>query len=930
MLTTENKKLKTARKVCRKCGATIFANAPQGICSVCLLKTGLGPLSEKIDETFEPPGPMLMALGDYELLEEIGRGGQGIVYRARQKSLNRTVAVKVIGLGHWGSTPHLRRFRQEAEAAARLEHPQIVPIYEIGERDGSCYFSMQFIEGGQLDEILRREAMPARRAAELLVKIARTVQFAHEHGILHRDIKPGNILLDRHREPHLTDFGLARLIEQESTVTNSFDLLGTPSYIAPEQAAGHVKDLTAAADVYGLGAVLYQMLTGEPPFAGGTTYETIRMVLETEPRNPRLRNPKVDVDLATICLKCLEKDPRKRYPTAAALAEDLERWLRHEPVQARPANAFTRTRKWIRRNPTMAALIPSLAAVAVLAFIAFWNHEPAALPAGIAVLPFQNLSDDKASASLADGLQDDILTKLAKIAQLKVISRTSVMSYRGQHNIRQIGDALRVSHVLEGSVRKIDNRIRLNAQLIDARTDTHVWAEQYDRDSSEIFALQSEIAQKVAEQLGAKISAAEKLSIERPPTTDLVAFDLYTRARNLFLAATNSNSGKEDLLEAADLLNQALARDPSYFEAYCQLGAIDDLLYILGHDHTDRRLSLAEAAIDAAFRLRPNAGEAHLARADNFYSGYLNYEQALTELDLARKSLPNDSRVFELRGLVKNRQGKFEEALPELEHAMELDPRNVYRLEQIAQAYWFLRRYPEARAVYDRALAIEPNNVQIRTYRGDLDLAWKADSHPLHQVIDSLRDNNPRALHEIADSWVICALADRDPAAAKAALIAAGENMPLNDNAVHFNRSFVEGWIARLENDEAKARAAFESARAEQEKIVQAQPGYAPPLCVLGVIDAALGRKQEALSECRRAVELLPVEKDAFNGPLMIQWFAVSAAWVGEKDLALDQLTKDTHVPGTLNYGWLKLFPFFDPLRGDPRFEAIVASLAPK
>src|SRR6476620_6583306 len=332
---------KNGVRVCAKCGATGFADSPRVFCSVCLFKTGLGSLEDEKDGEHKPTR-IPMEFGDYELLEEIGRGGQGVVYRARQKSLNRTVALKVIGLGKWSSTPHLKRFRHEAEAAASLEHPQIVPIYEIGERDGSCYFSMQFIEGGQLDQILKREPMSSRPAAELLVKIARTVQFAHEHGILHRDIKPGNILVDKNGEPHLTDFGLARLIEQQSTVTNSFDVLGTPSYMSPEQAAGHTKELTAAADVYSLGAVFYQMLTGEPPFAGGTTYETIRMVLASEPRNPRTRNPKVDVDLATICLKCLEKDPKRRYSSALAFAEDLERWVKHEPIHARRVGVFTR------------------------------------------------------------------------------------------------------------------------------------------------------------------------------------------------------------------------------------------------------------------------------------------------------------------------------------------------------------------------------------------------------------------------------------------------------------------------------------------------------------------------------------------------------------------------------------------------------------
>ena len=273
-------------------------------------------------------GTMLGDFGDYELLEEIGRGGQGVVYRARQKSLNRTVALKVVRTGQWATTAHLKRFQLEAETAASLDHPNIVPIYEVGERDGSCYFSMKFIEGGSLDQLVRHEPMPMRRAVELIAKLARTVHYAHEHGILHRDIKPGNILVDAKGEPHLTDFGLARLAETESTVTRTIETLGTPSYMTPEQALGNNDQLTSATDVYGLGAVFYHLLTGHPPFAGGTTYDTIRLLLETEPRHPRLWNPKIDRDLATICLKCLEKNPQHRYPSALALAEDLERWLR--------------------------------------------------------------------------------------------------------------------------------------------------------------------------------------------------------------------------------------------------------------------------------------------------------------------------------------------------------------------------------------------------------------------------------------------------------------------------------------------------------------------------------------------------------------------------------------------------------------------------
>src|SRR6266576_1199917 len=526
-------------RICRNCGAKILSDAPQGLCTGCVLEAAIGgfpdavagvadrgdankPQSHKATRGAE----LLGDLGDYELLEEIGRGGQGVVFRARQKSLNRVVALKVIRLGQWASKAHLKRFRLEAEAAARLEHPGIVPIYEVGERDGSCYFSMQFVEGGQLDEVVRRAPMSIRQAAELIAKVARTVHYAHQHGILHRDIKPGNLLLDAKGEPHLTDFGLARLVETESTMTRTLDVLGTPSYMAPEQAMGNNSAISSATDVYGLGAVLYQLLTGQPPFAGGATYETIKLLLDTEPKQPRLLNPKIDRDLSTICLKCLEKDPKRRYASALALAEDLEHWLKHEPIQARHTGVFTRGKKWVRRNPTSAALMTSLVALAAAAGWIIWKSEFITHPVttGIAVLPFENLSDEKEHTAFADGVQDDILTKLAKIGDLKVISRNSVMEYRGKRNMRQIGDALHVSHVLEGSARRSGDRIHLNAQLIDTRSDTHVWAEEYDRNLNDLFAIQAEITQKVAEHLHAKLSASEKASVEERPTQDLVAY----------------------------------------------------------------------------------------------------------------------------------------------------------------------------------------------------------------------------------------------------------------------------------------------------------------------------------------------------------------------------------------------------------------------
>ena len=548
----------------------------------------------------------------------------------------------------------------------------------------------------------------------------------------------------------------------------------------------------------------------------------------------------------------------------------------------------------------------------------------------IAVLPFENLSRDPDNAYFADGVQDEILTNLGRIADLKVIGRISVMQYKSGvgRDLRKIGHELGVANVLEGSVQRFGNRVRVSAQLVDARSQRQLWGQTYDRDLADVFAIQSQIAMAIAEELHAKLSANEKSEIERSPTNDIAAFDLYSRAK--LLLASFSSTEKADLLQAADLLNQAVARDPSFFRAYCQIAYAHDALYFFGHDHTPARLAMAEAAIQAAFRLRPDAGEAHLARAWNLYWGYLDYHGALAELEVGRQTLPNDPQIFYLTGLIQRRQGHCEDSIRTLERAVDLDRRNSGLLQQVAVNYAVLGRYAERQLWLDRVLAFEPDNTLTKVLRATVDFEWRADTKPLHQTIDSVRATSPAAVPSIADWWLVCALAERDAAAARHALIAAGEN-PINLGIdVLSNRPFMEGVIARMAKDDDKARSAFTAARAEQEKIVEAEPNFGPPWCVLGLIDAALGHKEEALREGRRAVELLPVEKDAIRGPAMIKYLAMIAAWVGDNDLACQQLVVAARPPLTVTYGQLKLLPFWDPLRGDPRFEQIVASLAPK
>jgi TolB-like protein/Tfp pilus assembly protein PilF/predicted Ser/Thr protein kinase len=876
-----------------------------------------------------------MDFGDYELLEEIGRGGQGVVYRARQKSLNRTVALKVIGLGRWASTPHLKRFRHEAEAAASLEHPQIVPIYEIGEREGSCYFSMKFVEGGQLDEVVRRERMSTRRAAELLVRIARTVQFAHERGILHRDIKPGNILLDRHGEPHLTDFGLARLIEQESTVTNSFDVMGTPSYMAPEQAAGRAKELTAATDVYALGAVFYQMLTGQPPFAGGTTYETIRLVIETEPRNPRLWNPKVDVDLVTICLKCLEKDPKKRYETAEALAKDVERWLRHEPIHSRRAGVITRSRKWVRRNPVLAAVAPLVAALVAIVAVLFWKDAAEQPPsAGIAVLPFENLSEDKDNAYLADGIQGEILTRLSKIADLKVISRASTQNYKSRpENLRDIARQLGVAHILEGSVQKSGEAVRVNVQLIKAANGSHLWTDTYDRKLIDIFTVETEVARAIADQLRTKLTGQEEQVIADKPTGNPEAYDAYLRGLAYSLRPTYVPANS---LGAQRYLREAVRLDPKFALSWALLSYVDAREYITRN--LQPTLALREEtrlAAETALTLQPNLGEAVLAKGYYHYACQKDYKSAERYYEQARQLLPNSSRIPELLAYAARRQGRWDQSESYFNEAERLDPRNVYLLTQHAQTHILLRRFPEALRKLEQVLNITPDDpdtlaimAAIAQAEGDLPRA-SALLAPIRLAVD-----DPSVLK----TQVYQAILERRPAPVIAAL---KEILVKPDSALGFyngERRFWLGWAQEVGGDHASAQETWQQARSELESFLKEQPENNSLTEGLALTNMFLGNKAAALSWAEGAIAATPIEKDAMTGPRELDILARVAAQAGEPDRAIAALQKLLSIPYSgalvesvpLTPALLRLDPMFDPLRGDARFEKIVSSLAPK
>jgi serine/threonine protein kinase/tetratricopeptide (TPR) repeat protein len=937
----------TAIMVCERCGTKILADAPEGLCTACLFEAGLDLLVDKPVAAVGDPGQPASSrqvgitpnqaktfgdFGDYELLEEIGRGGQGVVYRARQKSLNRVVALKVIGLGHWATDAHLKRFRREAEAAASLDHSSIVPIYEVGERDGSCYFSMKLVEGGELDQVAKREPMPIRQAAELIAKVARTVHYAHEHGILHRDIKPGNILLDQKGEPHLTDFGLARLVESESTVTRTMEVLGTPSYMAPEQAVGNNRAISSATDVYGLGAVLYQLLTGHPPFAGGTTYETIKLLLDTEPRQPRLWNSKIDRDLSTICLKCLDKNPKRRYSSALALAEDLERWIKHEPILARRTGIFTRGRKWVRRRPAIAALVASLIALAASSGWIFWKTEvipnKVGITDGVAVLPFENLSADPDNAYFANGIQEEILTRLASIAGLKVISHTSTQQYQSKpRNLREIANQLGVANIVEGSVQKAADQVRVNVQLVNGQSDSHLWAETYDRKFTDIFGVESEIAKRIAESLQAKLTGREEQALAVKPTNNPEAYDAYLRGLAFEARASPPR-------EAAGFYERAVQLDPSFAVAWARLSRADAFLYFVAEDQTAARRDAAKRALENAQKLQPSSSETQLALGYYQYWVLRDYEVAKTTFKQLRKLLPGSSEVLEALAVVTRREGNWDESISFWEQGLALDPRNTELLSDAAETYAVLRQFPAALKLYDRALDIMPNDsdligLKVRIYQAEGNLQEAA------KLLAEVNAETPSA--SAFGSKITQLTLERNLSEAVRLLEARLAQF-------HFPSEIGNGYTQtslamaqRIAGDSAGAKASAEQARNTLEALSKDQPDSYALAEPLSQAYAVLGEKNSALKEGERAIMLLPNVKDRMRGPAREENLALIQTIFGENSRAISTLAQLLETPyesrryvaTPITPALLRLDPIWDPLRADPDFQKLCQEKQP-
>jgi TolB-like protein/Flp pilus assembly protein TadD/tRNA A-37 threonylcarbamoyl transferase component Bud32 len=911
---------------CRACGAT--TRLGNGLCLSCTLREALNEDCEGSRESFEAAlvqsevKDTHWRVSNYEVLEEIGRGGMGVIYRARQRHSRRIVALKRMVSYHADSRETRERFRREAEAAASLDHPNILPIYEVGQgEDGLPFFSMKYAAGGSLQKAARALRREQRECVRLMAKVARAVQCAHEHGIVHRDLKPGNILLDAHAEPFVSDFGLAKWLDTNSDLTRTLAIFGTPGYIAPEQARGST---SPTSDVYSLGAILFDLFTGRPPFLGEHALAVIEQASEKPAPRLRLLVPSLDRDLETIVARCLESDPKGRYQSAGALADDLERWLRHEPIRARRVGILARGGKWVRRNPTSATLIAALVvlAAAIVGVMVWKNESPhpmPSLPAGIAVLPLQNLSEEKENAYFADGIQDELLTNLSKIRDLKVISRTSVMQYKSgiTRNLKEIAQQLGVSNVVEGSVRRSGSHVRVSVQLIDAKTNRHLWAQNYDRTLADSVALQGDLATEIATALGGTLSPQEKARVQAKPTKNTAAYDAYLRGR-AFAARSFQKSYEDNAIQS---YQEAVRLDPGFALAWARLSIA------VGHnpwDPSPAQLTSVKDAVDHALSLDPDLPETHLAVGYYRY-GQHDYTGALAEFQQAEQGLPNNAEVIEAIALVQRRLGHWEEAVTGLRRTIELDPRYHDAYENLAGTYRWLRRFPETLATVDQLLAWEPNDV-IALGRKAAALWAMGDLHAVEPLL-----TNPG--FDSYDRGVQALFQRRYAAAIE--IFSAPPPSNLAPSPSTSERQLFLGLSQRRAGDLAAAHVTYQKAvqdfQRDLEKVVHGSWHEAWLRTCLGRAYAGMGEAASAIAEGEKAIAIDPASKNPVNGPVWEEKLANIYALLGDADHAIPVLKRllQTTYAGAITPALLRLDPIWDQIRNDPRFQDLAADGKP-
>jgi TolB-like protein len=946
-----------AKRACSVCGTLLADDSP--FCPVCAFQQALGtqiyPVSNSSSELrFEHYTVLQNAEGKPF---ELGRGAMGVTYKAFDVHLQRPAALKIINAQFLGNESARARFVREARAAASVRHQNVATVFHIGESGGNYYYAMELVEGESLAALIRCSGcLGADLSLDILEQAAAGLVAIQKQHLVHRDIKPSNIMVssqDRMLENvKIVDLGLAKGAAEENTLSTVGAFVGTPAYASPEQFAGIALDIRS--DLYSLGITLWEMLSGKVPFGGSPgelMYQHQHAALPTE----KLRN--VAAPIIALLEVLLAKDPSQRFqnPTQLLRAVAKVREARGSELPLSPKElrsvgdqiTVQSPKRRLKKRAFRWVLATGLCLAGLLAWffysgyrVPFFNEqgtEAVAPKKSIAVLPFDNISPNKDDAYFADGVQDEILVNVARISQLRVISRTSVMQYRSETrpDLRQIANALGVANILEGTVRRAANRVRITIELVDAQTDRTIWSESYDRDLTDIFAIQSEVAQTIANKLTATLSPEEKKSIEAKPTENLEAYDLYLRAKKLIdygqVNPLPTGNYEKPLLEAINFLEQAVSLDPKFTLAYCAAAFAHDELYH-SYDLTPTRRSLGDAAINNALRLQPDLPEVQLRYAYHLYRCYRDYERARAHLAIARHEMPNNSEAMVISAYMDRRQGNVQKAIQELNEAIEVDPRNP--MTELANTFYMAREFSACERAYDRSIKLAPDHPILKVLKAYFVTFMKTGSNAAFRSELAALPASIGEDRDVLDWRLLCALLDHNWQQATDLIgkFNGGDddgNFAYAQVPVPATCSLI--LIARLQGVQADVNSSFAQIREQLNQEVQKseRDGNAQLLSQLAVVDALLGRKSDAITEAKRATQMLPVSKDALDGPGVLLNLAIVYAWTNELDLAFETLDS-SKIPNGIYYGQLKLDPYWDPLRKDPRFEKLLAELAPR
>ncbi len=878
-------------------------------------------------------------ISNFEIVEIIGRGGMGVVYLAHDTKLDRSVAVKSIPAELQASSTAQARFKREAKLLASLNHPNIAAIHDIIEQDESAvYLILEYVPGETLAQRIAREPLKLEEALSIGRQVAEAVSAAHEKSIVHRDLKPGNIMITPEGGVKVLDFGLAKTSGSEgkgseTTVTQPGRVMGTPAYMSPEQACGKPTDKRS--DIWSFGCLMYEMLTGHLPFEGQTATEILARIIEREP-DWEVLPQETPTNIRTLLRRCLEKKPQRRLRDIGNAAIEISETL-NIPVTAPPVT----TPSSISLKPQITAghklrttaTIVVAAFVIVLSFIAVQLISKKEVPPPLkeirrlVVLPFENLGSTE-DEYFADGITEEIMSRLSAIRTLGVISRTSAIQYKNSNKtIRQIGQELGVEYVLEGTVRwdrpsEGPSRVRVTPQLIRVSDDTHLWSDRYDAVLADIFQVQSDIAEQVAQALDITLLEPERRALASRPTENMEAYEYYLRGNEYLYRGYLKN----DFMIAIQMYEKAVELDPTFALAYTRLARAHDKMYWHYYDRSEERLEMEKQAVDKAFQLNPNLPEVYIALGWYHYHGYLDYDRALEQFAIARKSQPNNSKILEGIGYVQRRQGKFEEAVANIKRASELDPlSSVLRISLIG-TYMLLRKYPEVERCCERIILLRPDWGEGYFRKAWLYLRWEGSTEKARAVLQEGLENIKSAeeLVFIVNSLVNIDVFDGNYQEALDRLSLKPKD--IGDQFSFIPNSLRCALIYRYMNKKEPAKKYYDEARSILESKIQEQPEDARLHSALGIVYAGLGRKEDAIREGKLGVELLPVSKEAMRGLSKVEDLARIYVMVGEYDASIDQLEYLLSIPSRLSIPLLRLDPAWNPLRDHPRFKKLVES----